>query len=40
MVFKPKHVGALLTQILILFLKQLSSASVGKEKNFDKVIVN
>jgi hypothetical protein len=30
MVISPKHVGAVLTQILIFFLKELSCASVGK----------
>jgi len=30
MVIKPKHVGDVLIQILIFFLKQFSSASVGK----------
>jgi hypothetical protein len=29
MVITPKHVGAVLMQILILFLKQFSCASVG-----------
>jgi hypothetical protein len=33
-VIKPKHVGDILMQILI-FLKQISCASVGKEKNPD-----
>jgi len=30
MVITPKHVGAVLMQILILFLRQFNCASVGK----------
>ena len=38
MVIKSKHVRAVLTQILILFLKQFSCASIGKlKKNFDNI---
>jgi hypothetical protein len=32
MVIKPKHVGAVLIQILIFLLKQFSCESVGKQK--------
>jgi hypothetical protein len=33
MVIKPKHVGAVLMSILILFLRQLTCASVVKQKS-------
>jgi hypothetical protein len=37
MVITPKHVGGVLMQILIFFLKKFSCASVGKYKNFDNI---
>jgi hypothetical protein len=39
MVIKPKHVGAVLMSILMLILKLFNCASVGKQINFDGIIM-